>query len=156
MWVKPGGQPNPTQPFADFPSVECNSEIFIHKLCKRSWWTGLKQINAPLIFSWKHTDAKGSGLTVTLALREQLQRNQIVKLKVFHGDSITSKGVCHPTVMMKGACTAFQVRQTLQKYTWNPHWFSAGLGTVGLTVGINDPKDLLQPKWLCDSVVSPR
>lgn len=39
------------------------------------------------------TDAKGSGLTeiVALALRQQLQRKQIVKLKVFDGDFITSK-----------------------------------------------------------------
>ena len=39
------------------------------------------------------TDAKGSGLTgiVTLALKEQLQRKQIVKLKVLDGDFITSK-----------------------------------------------------------------
>lgn len=41
------------------------------------------------------TDAKGSGLTgiVTLGLREQLWRKQIMKLKVFSGDFITSKGV---------------------------------------------------------------
>lgn len=44
-------------------------------------------------------DAKGSGLTgiVALALREQLPRKQIVKLKVFDGDFITHKGVCQLT-----------------------------------------------------------
>lgn len=45
------------------------------------------------------TDSEGSGLSgiVTLALREQLRRKQIMKLKVFDGDFITAKGVCQLT-----------------------------------------------------------
>jgi len=36
--------------------------------------------------------------------------------------------------------------------TWRSGtWFSGGLGSVRFTVGLNDLKDLFQPKWFYDS-----
>ena len=34
-------------------------------------------------------------------------------------------------------------------------WFSGGLGSVRLAVGLNDLKGLLQPKRFCDSLILP-
>lgn len=32
-------------------------------------------------------------------------------------------------------------------------WFSGGLGSVGLTVGLDDFEGLFQPKRFCDSMI---
>lgn len=31
-------------------------------------------------------------------------------------------------------------------------WFRGGLGSAGLTVGLNNLKDIFQPRWFCDSL----